>query len=353
MLLRQGRLSKWFSGHRPGGDRHRCRRGARAERLRAADAPQPRRLHGPRARAAAPASASCSGARAASRRAATAPSTSARSSTGIVGMISHLGAMLPVACGLALAAQLRGETPRGGGLHRRRRDERGRLPRGAQPGGGLEAAGALRDREQPVGPLDPGPRAVRVPPPGRPRHRLRHARRASWTATTCSAVVRAVRRAAERGRRGDGPTLLEFKTFRMRGHEEASGIDYVPKQELEEWAKKDPVARYESLPRRAAACCGGPTSRASARRCKARDRRARGRGARGPRAESPAARPELGDVYAPSAARALRPPPRRRGRARAPLRRRDQRRPARSRCAATSASCCWARTSPSTAASSR
>ena len=44
------------------------------------------------------------------------------------------------------------------------------------------------------------------------------------------AVVRAVRRAAERARRGDGPTLLEFKTFRMRGHEEASGTDYVPKR---------------------------------------------------------------------------------------------------------------------------
>ena len=56
-----------------------------------------------------------------------------------------------------------------------------------------------------------------------------------------------MRRAADRGRRGDGPTLLEFKTYRMRGHEEASGIDYVPKQELEEWAKKDPVKRYESF----------------------------------------------------------------------------------------------------------
>jgi 2-oxoisovalerate dehydrogenase E1 component len=60
-------------------------------------------------------------------------------------------------------------------------------------------------------------------------------------------VVRAVRRAAERARRGDGPTLLEFKTYRMRGHEEASGTDYVPPQELEEWAKKDPVRRYEAF----------------------------------------------------------------------------------------------------------
>ena len=61
------------------------------------------------------------------------------------------------------------------------------------------------------------------------------------------AVHRAVRRAAERARRGDGPTLLEFKTFRMRGHEEASGTDYVPQEQVEEWAKKDPVKRYEAF----------------------------------------------------------------------------------------------------------
>jgi 2-oxoisovalerate dehydrogenase E1 component len=60
-------------------------------------------------------------------------------------------------------------------------------------------------------------------------------------------VHRAVRRAAERARRGDGPTLLEFKTFRMRGHEEASGTDYVPKEQVEEWAKKDPLKRYEAF----------------------------------------------------------------------------------------------------------
>ncbi len=59
-------------------------------------------------------------------------------------------------------------------------------------------------------------------------------------------VVDAVSRAAERARRGDGPTLLEFETFRMRGHEEASGTAYVPKHLFEEWATKDPIARFES-----------------------------------------------------------------------------------------------------------
>jgi len=58
-------------------------------------------------------------------------------------------------------------------------------------------------------------------------------------------VVDAVARAAARARAGDGPTLLEFMTFRMRGHEEASGVAYVPAHLFEEWAAKDPIARFE------------------------------------------------------------------------------------------------------------
>ncbi|MEP6930941.1 MAG: dehydrogenase E1 component subunit alpha/beta [Flavobacterium sp.] len=42
------------------------------------------------------------------------------------------------------------------------------------------------------------------------------------------------------------PVLLEFKTFRMRGHEEASGTKYVPQELMEEWAAKDPVANYRN-----------------------------------------------------------------------------------------------------------
>ena len=40
------------------------------------------------------------------------------------------------------------------------------------------------------------------------------------------------------------PVLLEFKTFRMRGHEEASGTKYVPQELMDEWAVKDPVTNY-------------------------------------------------------------------------------------------------------------
>lgn len=41
------------------------------------------------------------------------------------------------------------------------------------------------------------------------------------------------------------PVLVECRTFRMRGHEEASGTKYVPKKLLEGWAKRDPIIRFE------------------------------------------------------------------------------------------------------------
>ncbi|MBL0055399.1 MAG: dehydrogenase E1 component subunit alpha/beta [Chitinophagaceae bacterium] len=41
------------------------------------------------------------------------------------------------------------------------------------------------------------------------------------------------------------PYLIECMTFRMRGHEEASGTKYVPKELFEEWEKKDPIRNYE------------------------------------------------------------------------------------------------------------
>ncbi len=43
------------------------------------------------------------------------------------------------------------------------------------------------------------------------------------------------------------PVLVECKTFRMRGHEEASGTKYVPKELMEEWAKKDPISNFEAF----------------------------------------------------------------------------------------------------------
>lgn len=51
-------------------------------------------------------------------------------------------------------------------------------------------------------------------------------------------------RLAESVRKRPRPILIEFKTFRMRGHEEASSTKYVPKELMDEWAKKDPVDNF-------------------------------------------------------------------------------------------------------------
>jgi pyruvate dehydrogenase E1 component alpha subunit/2-oxoisovalerate dehydrogenase E1 component alpha subunit len=58
------------------------------------------------------------------------------------------------------------------------------------------------------------------------------------------AVYEASRRAVERARAGGGPTLLEAKTYRMKGHAEHDGQGYVPKEELEDWSHRDPIDLY-------------------------------------------------------------------------------------------------------------
>ncbi len=56
--------------------------------------------------------------------------------------------------------------------------------------------------------------------------------------STISGIAKDIREIPE-------PWLIECMTFRMRGHEEASGVKYVPKEYFEEWGKKDPVKNYE------------------------------------------------------------------------------------------------------------
>ncbi|RED49354.1 alpha-ketoacid dehydrogenase subunit alpha/beta [Seonamhaeicola aphaedonensis] len=52
---------------------------------------------------------------------------------------------------------------------------------------------------------------------------------------------------AESIRNNPHPVLLEFKTFRVRGHEEASGTKYVPQELLDLWTQKDPVENYQKF----------------------------------------------------------------------------------------------------------
>lgn len=60
-------------------------------------------------------------------------------------------------------------------------------------------------------------------------------------------VYDTVKNLAENLRKKPRPILLECITFRMRGHEEASGTKYVPKELMDTWAKKDPLENYEQF----------------------------------------------------------------------------------------------------------
>jgi 2-oxoisovalerate dehydrogenase E1 component len=163
----------------------------------------------------------------------------------IVGMISHLGAMLPVADGLALASQLRGT----------KRVAAAFTGDGATSEGDFHEAvnlaavwklpvlfviennqyGLSTPTSEQYACKDLADRGLGYGIPG-----------VVADGNDVLEVYRAVSEAAARGRRGEGPTLLEFKTFRMRGHEEASGTDYVPDELVAEWAEKDPIKRFEA-----------------------------------------------------------------------------------------------------------
>lgn len=57
------------------------------------------------------------------------------------------------------------------------------------------------------------------------------------------AVYRETKKAVDRARNGDGPTLIEVKTFRMRGHAEHDDARYVPAELIEHWSARDPIDR--------------------------------------------------------------------------------------------------------------
>lgn len=59
------------------------------------------------------------------------------------------------------------------------------------------------------------------------------------------AVYEAARKAVERARNGEGPTLIECKTYRHKGHSRIDPAKYRPNEEVEEWLRKDPIKRFK------------------------------------------------------------------------------------------------------------
>ena len=60
-------------------------------------------------------------------------------------------------------------------------------------------------------------------------------------------VYKVISKVSKSIRKDPKPILLEFKTFRMKGHEEASGQGYIENSLIEKWAKKDPIKNYEKF----------------------------------------------------------------------------------------------------------
>jgi len=59
------------------------------------------------------------------------------------------------------------------------------------------------------------------------------------------AVYETTQKAVERARKGEGPTLIECKTYRHKGHSRVDPAKYRPKEEVEEWLAKDPIKRFK------------------------------------------------------------------------------------------------------------
>jgi len=169
----------------------------------------------------------------------------ADSRLGLLAMVSHLPAMLPVAVGCALAFRIREE----------KRVALAWFGEGASARGdtheGMNLAGV---RRLPVVFIcDNNQWAYSTPT---------HLEYACDTladraqaygfegvvvdGTDVLAVYREVKRAVEKAREGGGPTLIESMTLRMEGHAVHDDAFYVPKEMFEEWAKRDPIERFRA-----------------------------------------------------------------------------------------------------------
>ena len=169
----------------------------------------------------------------------------ADSQLGLLAMVSHLPAMLPVGVGCALAFRIREE----------RRVAVSWFGEGASARGdaheGMNMAGV---RRLPIVFICDNNQWAYSTPAHLEYACETLADRASAygfdgvvvDGTDVLAVYREARRAIEKARDGGGPTLIESMTLRMEGHAVHDDAFYVPKELFEEWAKRDPIERFRS-----------------------------------------------------------------------------------------------------------
>lgn len=161
----------------------------------------------------------------------------------IYGNVSHLGAMIPVAAGFTLASRMRGEscvalTYIGDG--------------GAQVGEVHEALNFASVQKLPLILIIENNQYAYSTPSSLEYACERLSDRAvgygmygeTIDGTDVEVVLASVTAAVERARRGEGPSLIETVTMRMRGHAEHDDFAYVPAEQLAAWQEKDPVDTY-------------------------------------------------------------------------------------------------------------
>ncbi len=164
---------------------------------------------------------------------------------GLIAMVSHLPALLPVAVGAALAFRIREE----------KRVAIGWFGEGAAARGDThESMNLAGVRHLPmVFICDNNQWAYSTPT--HLEYACEHlADRAQAygfegvvvDGTDALAVYREAKRAIEKARDGGGPTMIECLTLRMEGHAVHDDAFYVPKELFEEWAKRDPIERYRT-----------------------------------------------------------------------------------------------------------
>ena len=164
---------------------------------------------------------------------------------GMISMVSHLPAMLPVAVGCALAFRIREE----------RRVAVGWFGEGsAARGDAHEAMNLAGVRRLPVVFICDNNQWAYSTPTHLGFATQHIADRAEGygfegvvvDGTDMLAVYREAKRAIEKAREGGGPTLIECMTLRMEGHAVHDDAFYVPKDMFERWAANDPIERFRS-----------------------------------------------------------------------------------------------------------
>jgi TPP-dependent pyruvate/acetoin dehydrogenase alpha subunit len=169
----------------------------------------------------------------------------ADSRLGLIAMVSHLPAMLPVAVGCALAFRIREE----------KRVAVGWFGEGSSARGDThEAMNLAGVRRLPVVFVCDNNQWAYSTPTHLEYASENIADRARAygfegvvvDGTDVLAVYRESKRAIEKAREGGGPTLIECLTLRMEGHAVHDDASYVPKEMFEEWAKRDPLERHRT-----------------------------------------------------------------------------------------------------------